>query len=170
MALYHKKFATNLVPHLVNYFNALRHGSYMDIDSNRAFISFIAKPIRGPSNVANCRPISLINCDLKLLEKIYATKLNSFKARYVHEDQVGFIPDRQASDQIRRAINLLSVLAPPGTRVGHEKEYCFRLTSGKRLIPSPGPIFLGSLPGGTLVLGFFLSSMLCLAIPQLRYV
>lgn len=48
---------------------------------------------------ANYRPILLINFDLKIMTKILATRINSFLSKYIHPDQVGFIPNRQASDQ-----------------------------------------------------------------------
>lgn len=109
-ALYYKKFAPIFAPQLVLFFNALRQGGSVEVDSNRQFISLVLKPHNDPCEVTNYRPISLINCDLKLLAKMYASRLNTFIAHYRHTDQAGFDPDRPASDQIRRGIDLISVL------------------------------------------------------------
>lgn len=74
-----------------------------------AFISVIPKPDKDPSLVENYRPISLINNDLKILTKILANRINSFINQYIHKDQVGFIPGRQGPDQVRRAVDIVSV-------------------------------------------------------------
>ena len=44
------------------------------------------------------------------MTKILANRLSRFIASYVHKDQVGFIPGRQGADQIRRAIDIVSLL------------------------------------------------------------
>lgn len=75
-----------------------------------AFISVIPKPDKDPTLVENYRPISLINNDLKILTKILANRINSFINQYIHKDQVGFIPGRQGSDQVRRAVDIVSLL------------------------------------------------------------
>lgn len=51
--------------------------------------------------------ISLLNTDLKLYAKLLATCLAAFMPTRFHPDQVGFIPHRQASDRVRRFIDLI---------------------------------------------------------------
>lgn len=43
------------------------------------------------------------------MTKILATRMSSFIAKYVHKDQVRFIPGKQGPDQVRRAIDLISL-------------------------------------------------------------
>ncbi|KAM9296797.1 TBC1 domain family member 24-like [Gastrophryne carolinensis] len=99
--LYYKKFAPLLGPHLVALFNSLRSGMNPSPESSMANIVMIPKPEKDPLLTSNYRPISLLNQDVKLLAKILASRLNSFLGSLVHRDQSGFVPSRQASDNVR---------------------------------------------------------------------
>lgn len=77
---------------------------------NSALITVIPKPDKDPGQVSNYQPISLINNDLKNLTNHFADRISSFIGCYVHKDQVGFIPVRQGPDQIRREIDIISIL------------------------------------------------------------
>lgn len=102
-----KKFP---IPYLVRFFNSLQLGSPLDKSLNLAYISVIPKPGKDPTVTGNYHTISLINNDFKLLTKILSNRLSSFIAQYVHKDQAGFIPGRQGPDQVRRAIDVVSLL------------------------------------------------------------
>lgn len=107
---YYKKYADLLIPHLVLYFNHLRDGNFVLKDENIAYISIIPKPHKDPMEISNYRPISLINCDLKMLTKALALRLTSFLEHYIHKDQPGLIRFRQTSDKIRRSLNLITAV------------------------------------------------------------
>lgn len=92
------------------YFNSLRDGGQVPLDENRAYISVIPKPNKDSTDIPNYRPISLINCDLKILTKLLALRLSAFLPQYTHKDQSGFINQRQTLDQIRRSITLISAV------------------------------------------------------------
>ncbi|XP_040197503.1 chromosome-associated kinesin KIF4-like [Rana temporaria] len=108
--LYYKTFSEILAPYLVRFFNSLRRDSLADPSANLAFISVIPKPGKDPSEVSNYRPISLINNDLKIMTKVLANRMALFIGSYIHKDQVGFIPGRQGPDQIRRAVDIISLM------------------------------------------------------------
>lgn len=55
------------------------------------------------SEVVNYRPITLLNCDYKILTKVLAMKLAKVAPTLIHTDQAGFVPKRQIFHQIRQA-------------------------------------------------------------------
>ena len=73
----------------------------------QALISFILKKGTEPIHCKYYHPISLISIDTKILSKIIANRLSSVITTLMHTDQVGFISNRFASDNIRRLINVM---------------------------------------------------------------
>lgn len=63
-------------------------------------ISMISKTQTDDTACTNFRPIALLNLDIKLLAKIMALRLNSSIGSLISNDQVGFIPLHQATDNI----------------------------------------------------------------------
>uniref|UniRef100_A0A803J749 Reverse transcriptase domain-containing protein n=1 Tax=Xenopus tropicalis TaxID=8364 RepID=A0A803J749_XENTR len=110
-AKYYKKFAEHLIPHLKDLFQSFLDGSPPTTHMQTANIIMILKPGKDPHNCDSYRPISLITTDLKLFAKLMATRLNKVLPLLIHYDQVGFVPGRQAADNVRKAINLISLAA-----------------------------------------------------------
>ena len=72
-----------------------------------ATITLIPKPHKDPTKEENFRPISLININAKILNKILANRIQEHIRAMIRHDQVGFIPGMQGWFNIGKPINVL---------------------------------------------------------------
>lgn len=108
-ALYYRTFSDSISPILTETFNALLENNSFRQESLTAIICMIPKPHADDTSCTNYRPISMLNIDIKILAKILASRLGDFIGTLINRDQVGFMPTRQAGDNVRRAVLLAQI-------------------------------------------------------------
>ena len=59
--------------------------------------------------IQNLRPITLLNIDYKIVEKMLANRLKPALSHIINEDQKGFMENRHISCNIRRVMDLISL-------------------------------------------------------------
>lgn len=79
----------------------------------RASISVIPKPGKDQLFCAIYRPISLLNCNVKLFDKILASRMNTLMQRLIAVDQVGFIHTREERDNTLNIIQKVKISHNP---------------------------------------------------------
>jgi hypothetical protein len=71
----------------------------------KATITLIPKPHKNPTKIENFRPISLMNIDAKILNKILEHQIQGNNKKIIHE--VGFIPGMKRWFNIWKSINVI---------------------------------------------------------------
>ena len=79
----------------------------MSSSQRKAVINLIEKQGKDRTLIENCRPISLINVDAKIISKVIAVRVKNVLPNIIHHNQTGYVKDRYIGETVRSIFDIM---------------------------------------------------------------
>ena len=79
----------------------------MSRSQKQAIITIIETKGKDRSLLENCRPISLVNVDTKIISKVITTRIKKVLPHIIHHNQSGYVEDRYIGESVRSIFDIM---------------------------------------------------------------
>ena len=107
---FYKVFWQKIHPHLMRMLTASMDMEKMPSSSMKGILNLIPKPGKDPRVLNNLRPITLLNVDYKIMEKIISNRMIESLKYLINGDQTGFMEGRRISANIRKILDVMQIM------------------------------------------------------------
>ena len=105
---FYKTFIDELAGVLFDHFSHVFQTGKMNKSAMEGVLNLIPKSNKDSRVLKNLRPITLLNVDYKIIEKLIALRLQSVLPSIIHSDQTGFMAGRRMAINIRRILDIMN--------------------------------------------------------------
>ena len=96
---------------MISAFNYAYDQGTLSVSQRRGIIKLIPKKDADPHFIKNWRPLTLLNCDLKIATKAIANRIKKVIPKLVNNDQTGFLKGRFIGENIRLIDSIINYAA-----------------------------------------------------------
>ncbi len=125
---FYKVFWNRIGDWVLDAFNYAFQEGTLHIYTRRGVITLIPKKDKDPHYIKNWRPLTLLNCDYKILANTLTNRLKACLQKLIHSDQTGFMKNRFIGENIRKILDIVEYTEQediPALLISVDFEKCF---------------------------------------------